>query len=1065
MTLTTRMTPAALPAAAPGVRRDAKRDATPAPTVRGSIVIPAHNEEAVILRTLEGLRPLIDEGLVEVVVSCNGCTDRTAELAASVAGVKVLETPLPSKPSALNAADAAASHWPRLYLDADIAISPDAVLDVLDVVARGEALAARPEFRYVTDSASAPVRAYYRARDRLPNTRRGLWGAGAFALGREGRSRFGEFPMVIADDVFVDRRFSASEKRIASTTPVPVRVPQRVRNLMAVLRRQTRGAGQLAVGTGHGTTLSTLRQLLRSVRGPATAVDAAVYAVLSAAARRTPLGHRRHRPAWERDESTRTSTPAPAAAAIVAAPQVRPGSASPPSFVGPDAPVDVAAIIVTYESRACIDRLLDSLRSEAASHTIRAIVADNASSDGTLEHVLDRDPDVLAFGTGANLGYAGAINLAATMIGTARTILILNPDVVIEPGCVDAMLSRLDSSGAGAVVPRIRDADGSISCSIRREPSLLGTLGDALFGARLRRRPARLSETVFAATAYVHAHPIDWATGAAILIDARTARRVGPWDERYFLFSEETDYFRRLRAAGATPWFEPAAELTHTEGASGRSPELNALSAVNRIRYARAFRSRSYVAAFRAIAVLAEVLRVGRPQSAGALAAVLRTSRWSDEPHAPPSIERHPGAPAAGVSFGYLVPEFPGQTHAFFWREIEALRRLGAQPCIISTRKPRRAGRTHTWAVPAAAAASYLFPGSPGRLLAASGLIASTALRGRLGPLSREMARARVEYGVSRSRAAGLALAGAELAVLARRGGWRHVHVHSCADSAWIALFAHLLTGLRYSLTAHGPLSDYGPGQPAKWSRASFGLVITERLRGEIEAELAGNLPDELAIAPMGVDPERFTRRTPYRPWMPGQTARIFSCGRLNPSKGHDDLVRAISLLAASGRDTELVIAGEDDGDESYRRRLEALIEGSALADRVSLLGAIPEDGVRAELERAHVFALASHAEPLGVAIMEAMAMAVPVVVTGEGGVRELVEDHVSGLLVNARAPWMLAAEIAKILDRPELAVQLGILGHERVLRGFNSATSAAVLLRRVETSVRSTLRGEERRP
>lgn len=1033
----------------------------PLETVRGTIVIPAHDEEAVILRTLRAVRPLLEQGLAEIVVACNGCTDRTAELAASVAGVRVIETKEPLKTAALNAADAAASYWPRLYLDADIEISPEAALDVLDAVARGDVLAARPAFRYVTESSSALVRAYYRARDRLPGTRSGLWGAGAFALGAEGHARFGAFPAVVADDLFVDRQFSASEKRSVPTGPVPVLVPRRARNLMAVLRRQARGSSELALATADATAPSTARQLLRSIHGPASAADAAVYAALSIASRRRPRRSLARRPVWERDDSTRVARtqrepPRSAAFAGVRA----------PAFVGLDEPAEVAAIVVTYESSDCIDGLLDSLRAEGLRHAIRAIVADNASPDGTLQQVRARHPDVIAFGTGANLGYAGAINVASAMVGPARTVLIMNPDAVVAPGSVSAMLSRLESSGAGAVVPRIRALNGSTSPSIRREPTLLGTLGDALFGARLRGRPARLSETVFDARAYRQAHRIDWATGAALMVDGRLARRVGPWDERYFLFCEEADYLRRLRQAGGTVWYEPTAEVTHAQGGSGFSPRLNALSAVNRIRYARKFRTRSYAAVFRAVTVVAEVLRVGKAQNAGTLGIVLHPSRWQDLPHARDDRARDVRTTAEGPAFGYLVPEFPGQTHVFFWRELEALRALGGRPVIVSTRRPMRAARTHAPAKAATTKAHYLFPASPRILFAAGTLLVSSAGHGRIASLFREIGRAHRQSGTSRPRLAALALAGAELAAVARRGGWHHVHVHSCGDSAWVALFAHLLTGLRYSLTAHGPLEDYGGGQDAKWSRAEFGLVITRRLRDEIELELGGNLPTDMAIAPMGVDPEHFTRRTPYRAWTPGTTARIFSCGRLNPSKGHDDLVRALALLVETGRDVELVIAGEDEhGGAGYRRRLEEFIATSGMADRVALLGAISEDDVRAELERAHVFALASHAEPLGVAIMEAMAMRVPVVVSAEGGVRELVEETMTGLLAGPHTPWAFAAQIARVLDRPDLAVGLGLRARERVVRGFSSAQSAATLLHCIERSLRTARHPEEREP
>jgi glycosyltransferase involved in cell wall biosynthesis len=408
--------------------------------------------------------------------------------------------------------------------------------------------------------------------------------------------------------------------------------------------------------------------------------------------------------------------------------------------------------------------------------------------------------------------------------------------------------------------------------------------------------------------------------------------------------------------------------------------------------------------------------------------------------------------PAPGIAFGYLVPEFPGQKHVLFWREITALRELGATPHLISTRRPPRTARAQSWSRAAASEAQYLFPGSPRNVLAAAGMLASTLLRGRADALLREIHRAHRDSDEPRARLFGLALAGAELAVVARRGRWSHVHVQSCADSAWVALFAHLLTGLRYSLTAHGPLADYGGGQEAKWSHAEFGLAITSRLCDEIERELHGNVPANLAVAPMGVDPVQLTRRVPYEPWRPGTTARIFSCGRLNPSKGHDDLVQALALLVAEGRDVELVIAGEDEeGGTGYRRWLEEFIAASGVEDRVVLLGAVGEDTVRAELARAHVFALASHAEPVGVTIMEAMAMGVPVVVAAEGGVRELVEDRVTGILANAHAPWTFATEIAHLLDRPETTIELSLRARDHVSRRFNSARSAAALLHLIE--------------
>lgn len=410
--------------------------------------------------------------------------------------------------------------------------------------------------------------------------------------------------------------------------------------------------------------------------------------------------------------------------------------------------------------------------------------------------------------------------------------------------------------------------------------------------------------------------------------------------------------------------------------------------------------------------------------------------------------------------FGYLVPEFPGQTHAFFWREILALRELGQEPELVSTRLPRNGIAPHKWCTAAVSQTSYLSPPSPRILFGAI----ATLVRGSLGYRKTADAimkrlRARNSHGsTSTVREAvlqiSLMMAGAELAGLARRRQWTHIHVHSLAEAAQTALYAHLLTGIPYSFTMHGSLADYGPNQPEKWRHAEFAIVITQELLREAQNSLEGNLPPELGVAPMGVDVGRFTRVGPYPPWNGQGPARIFSCGRLNPSKGHDDLLRAIRLLLDDGFDVRLRIAGEDDASgRGYRRELTGLLRTLGLDTHVDLIGLLSEDDVRAELEEAHVFTLASHAEPLGVATMEAMAMEVPVVATDAGGVRELVRDGIDGLLVPARRPDCMAAALSDLLSHPDTAWGMGAAARLRVADAFSSRRSAQVLAQLMEQS------------
>jgi glycosyltransferase involved in cell wall biosynthesis len=391
---------------------------------------------------------------------------------------------------------------------------------------------------------------------------------------------------------------------------------------------------------------------------------------------------------------------------------------------------------------------------------------------------------------------------------------------------------------------------------------------------------------------------------------------------------------------------------------------------------------------------------------------------------------------------GYFIPEFPGQTHIFFWREMQALREAGILPEVVSTRLPDRAIMSHTWAEEARNQTEYLFPPSFRSLLGACWTLL------RAGPVGWWRTLAALACAESRLKLIPLVFIGAELAWLAARKGWRHVHVHSCGNSAAIALFANRLRGVSYSLTLHGPLSYFGSNQRLKWAHAAFATVITRRLMGEAREQLGGSLPSRIELAPMGVDLKKFEASSSYRPWSGAGPVRLFSCGRLNPAKGLDDVVRAAGRLRDQGVDVRLHIAGEDDTGGGVRRLLEQLKVELRLKDAVTLLGAVSEDVVRKELAEAHVFVLGSVDEALGVAIMEAMAMRVPVVVTGVGGVPELVDDGVDGLLVPARAPERMADSLLKLLRDPGLAARLSESGRRKIETSFHSGVSADVLRR-----------------
>ena len=280
------------------------------PTTRGqscgTIVIPAYNEAAVLARTLHSLAALSETTGIDVIVVCNGCTDNTAAVARSFRGVTVIDLPQASKTAALNVGDEHASSWPRLYLDADIEVTPGAVVALFDELSKPGVAAARPRFVYDSRDATRPVQAYYRARSRIPAAPSRLWGAGGYAVSEAGHRRFSSFPAVTADDSWIDAQFGDHEKRIVNTTPMRVRTPLDTRGLLAVLTRQRRGQVELGVPS---TTTSRGRSLLASVRGPRSAADMFWYVVLTAVARRrSRAALRTQAPVWERDLSSRPAS-------------------------------------------------------------------------------------------------------------------------------------------------------------------------------------------------------------------------------------------------------------------------------------------------------------------------------------------------------------------------------------------------------------------------------------------------------------------------------------------------------------------------------------------------------------------------------------------------------------------------------------------------------------------------------------------------------------------------------------------------------------------------------------
>lgn len=280
----------------------------------GSVVIPAHNEAAVIGRCLEHLFDGLEPHELEVVVVCNGCSDDTAKIARDFGhSVQVIELEQPSKPAALRAGDDLLGSFPRLYLDADVVLPGRSARRVLEELSREGSIAARPPFRYDTARSSLLIRSYYRARVRLPAVMNSMWGAGVYGLSASGRARFADYPDVVAEDLFVDQHFGPGEIKIVGEEPVIVVAPAKLLDLLKVMRRAYRGTAEnrargMMPGGAARTTAATVRDVVRlAATGLPGAIDALTYAFVAVSARvYVAVGPSTR---WERDESSRAFAP------------------------------------------------------------------------------------------------------------------------------------------------------------------------------------------------------------------------------------------------------------------------------------------------------------------------------------------------------------------------------------------------------------------------------------------------------------------------------------------------------------------------------------------------------------------------------------------------------------------------------------------------------------------------------------------------------------------------------------------------------------------------------------
>jgi glycosyltransferase involved in cell wall biosynthesis len=273
-----------------------------------SVIIPAHNEEHSIGRLLHALTSA-EPGSLEILVVCNGCTDGTAEVAASFPRVQVLSSPVASKRSALRLGDERATTMPRVYVDADVVIDSESVHRLTDALAQGPVLAAGPRRVVPRTGTGWVVRNFYDVWEHLPQVRDGLFGRGVIALSREGNDRIRALPPVMSDDLAFSEAFAPAERVIVEKASVVVHPPRTTADLLRRRIRSVTGNAEADAadlrGASSRTRLSTLAAL--GLRHPRLVPKIPVFVVVSLVARvraRRPIRSGDFT-TWLRDESSR----------------------------------------------------------------------------------------------------------------------------------------------------------------------------------------------------------------------------------------------------------------------------------------------------------------------------------------------------------------------------------------------------------------------------------------------------------------------------------------------------------------------------------------------------------------------------------------------------------------------------------------------------------------------------------------------------------------------------------------------------------------------------------------
>jgi glycosyltransferase involved in cell wall biosynthesis len=392
---------------------------------------------------------------------------------------------------------------------------------------------------------------------------------------------------------------------------------------------------------------------------------------------------------------------------------------------------------------------------------------------------------------------------------------------------------------------------------------------------------------------------------------------------------------------------------------------------------------------------------------------------------------------AAAVRMGYLLSQYPAISHTFFLQEVVGLRARGMQIETASINRPDRPS-SQLPAIEAAEArrTHYIKDGKEKRALRrVLGVVATrpdAAWRGLMAVL-------KVKGLTLRQRGFWLFYLAEALLV----GRWMkqrnltHLHVHFGGPVASVGMLASIAWKVPYSLTIHGPeelLNAKNYQLEEKIAQAQFVFCISDFCKSQLCAMTPASEWDKFTVIRLGVDPLVLTPPSRQGKSRRGDTLRLVCTGRMVPAKGHLVLLEAVKLLRE--RNVHLWVTLIGGGPELGQ--LMEFVKRNKLTDVVDFTLALSHADTLAQLRRADVFALASFAEGIPVALMEAMSLGLPCVSTYIAGIPELIRSGIDGLLVPPANPTALANALECVIGDPVLRRSLGSSARQRIINQYN---------------------------